>query len=372
MEIVAASTRCAEAPGALSDFQFALPAELIAQVPAAERDGARLLVLDRRSGTLEHTSVLALPEYLRRGDLLVVNDTRVIPARVYGHTGSGAAVELLLIGPTPLDDAVPDPGTPRDPHACRWQCLGKPARHLRAGTQLRFASDRCATVTAVPGNGRYTVEFDGTADVLEWLQRDGEVPLPPYIRRPDGPLPLDHSRYQTIFAAAPGSIAAPTAGLHYTAALVRALQERGVRVARLTLHVGPATFLPIRCADVRQHVMEPEWCEIPAATAAAIRAAKAGGGRVVAVGTTTTRALESAACAAQVVRSGARWAEAFIVPGQDFRVVDALFTNFHLPGSTLLLLVSAFAGQTHIHSAYAEAIRHRYRFYSYGDAMLIQ
>jgi S-adenosylmethionine:tRNA ribosyltransferase-isomerase len=204
------------------------------------------------------------------------------------------------------------------------------------------------------------------------MAEHGEMPLPPYIRRPDGPLPLDRDRYQTIFAAAPGAIAAPTAGLHFTDELVRALQARGIGTARLTLHVGPGTFLPVRVRDVRQHTMDPEWCEIAASTAAAIHAAKAAGRRVVAVGTTTTRALESAAGADGRVEAGVRWADCFIVPGHRFRVVDALFTNFHLPGSTLLLLVSAFAGHAAILDAYSEAIDRRYRFYSYGDAMLIQ
>ena len=229
-----------------------------------------------------------------------------------------------------------------------------------------------ATVAETYGDGRYSVTFDAAADVRTLLEQHGEMPLPPYIRRPDGPLPLDRDRYQTIFAATAGAIAAPTAGLHFTGELVRALQARGVGLASLTLHVGPGTFMPVRAHDIREHVMDPEWCEIPASTAAAISAAKAAGGRVVAVGTTTTRALESAAGVDGGVEAGARWADGFIVPGHRFRVVDALFTNFHLPGSTLLLLVSAFAGHELILAAYSEAIHRRYRFYSYGDAMLIQ
>ncbi len=432
MEIIAASTAGAEASLTLADFQFPLPAELIAQTPADERDGARLMVLDRRNGTVIHSRVHALPEHLRSGDLLVVNDTHVIPARVFGRTESGAAVEILLIRPTPTTPIAgvsanstlahwqPTPGnefpgsvdssrlkstvnkamespsgdfstiqlgnslpgnhpvggskgySDEGRHTIEWLCLGKPARRLRVGARLAFGGNVRATVASAGGNGRYRLVFDGQTDVLAWLAEHGELPLPPYIRRPDGPLPLDRTRYQTIFATTPGAIAAPTAGLHFTAALMDALQARGIEVARLTLHVGPGTFVPVRCNDVRRHVMEAEWYEIPPATAAAIERVKAHGGRVVAAGTTTTRALESAASGGGAVRAGANWAELFIVPGHHFRVVDALFTNFHLPGSTLLLLVSAFAGRGRVLDAYGEATRQRYRFYSYGDAMLIQ
>jgi S-adenosylmethionine:tRNA ribosyltransferase-isomerase len=419
MEMVAASILGAAAPLALSEFEFPLPPELIAQVPAERRDAARLLGLDRRSGELAHTQVSALPELLRPGDLLVVNDTRVIPARIFGRGASGGAIELLLIRPT-ADATVPllakggsingvGPAVPAEATLSRrlhmadaagtagptcagidsgesnggedrhspeeggetWLCLGKPAKRLRVGTTLTLAGGVRATVAAAHDAGRYSVRFENAAAVRALLEHHGEIPLPPYIRRPDGPLPLDRDRYQTIFAAAPGAVAAPTAGLHFTDALVQALEVRGIRMARLTLHVGPGTFLPVRVRDIRAHVMDPEWCEIPPSTAAAIHDAKAAGRRVVAVGTTTTRALESAATAGGVA-AGARWADCFIVPGHRFRVVDALFTNFHLPGSTLLLLVSAFAGHERIADAYAEAIRRRYRFYSYGDAMLIQ
>lgn len=357
MESVAFSNRSTEAALALSDFQFALPAELIAQVPAEPRDHARLMVLDRRRHGVEHTQVHTLPQHLRPGDLLVVNDTKVMPARLFGRTGSGAAVELLLIRPTAES---------------LWLGLGKPARRLRPGTALSFPEGTHATVVAAHGDGHYSIAFDDTVAMPGLLERHGEIPLPPYIRRPHGPLRLDHTRYQTIFAAHAGAVAAPTAGLHFTEELLTALQTRGVLVARLTLHVGPGTFLPVRCADLSHHAMEAEWCEIPEATAALVAQAKAAGSRVVAVGTTTTRALESAALLDGTVRHGVRWADLFITPGYQFRVVDALFTNFHLPGSTLLLLASAFAGRDPILAAYAEAVSQRYRFYSYGDAMLIQ
>jgi S-adenosylmethionine:tRNA ribosyltransferase-isomerase len=365
MESVAAATERACASLTLSDFQFDLPAELIAQVPAEERDGARLMVLNRQRDALSHSHVGALPQHLQPGDLLVVNDTQVIPARLFGRSAAGGAVELLLIRPVSSESS----SGAKEP---TWLCLGKPGRRLRVGAALSFPDGVCATVAAVHGEGRYSVAFDETTDVATLLARHGEIPLPPYIRRPDGPLPSDHSRYQTIFAAHPGAIAAPTAGLHFTDALIASLRARGIHIARLTLHVGPGTFLPVRSDDVTQHVMEPEWCEISPSTAQIIRDTKSRGGRVVAVGTTTTRALESAAAANGGVHAGALWANAFIIPGHRFRIVDALFTNFHLPGSTLLLLVSAFAGRARILAAYAEAVRQRYRFYSYGDAMLIE
>lgn len=357
MEGVALPNRVPEPGSAVADYQFALPPELIAQVPAEQRDHARLMVLDRSSGRRQHTDVQHLPEHLRPGDLLIVNDTKVIPARLFGCTGSGAGVELLLV--RPVTEST-------------WLCLGKPARRLRPATAIRFADDVRAAVADSHGNGRYSIAFDANAPVRALLERHGEIPLPPYIRRPDGPLPLDRTRYQTIFAANPGAIAAPTAGLHFTDALVSSLEGNGIAIAPVTLHVGPGTFLPVRCADFRRHAMEPEWYEIPTATATRIAATRAAGGRIVAVGTTTTRALESAAAVTGTVQSSSGWADLFITPRHRFRVVDALFTNFHLPGSTLLLLVSAFAGRERILSAYTEAIAQRYRFYSYGDAMLIE
>jgi len=357
MESFVVSNRATEATWALPDYQFALPTELIAQVPAERRDHARLLVLDRGRNALQNSHVHALPEHLRPGDLLVVNDTKVISARLFGRTASGAAVEVLLIRPLA---------------ASTWLCLGKPGRRLRNDTTISFAGKVRATVTAIHGNGHYSLAFDESAPVHVLLERHGEIPLPPYICRPDGPLPLDRTRYQTIFASNPGAIAAPTAGLHFTHEIIAALQQKGISLARLTLHVGPGTFLPVRCDDSRQHVMEAEWYEIPESTAGRIAETKASGGRVVAVGTTTTRALESAAAVHGAVQPGAGWARLFITPGHQFRIIDALFSNFHLPGSTLLLLVSAFAGRERILAAYAEAVAQRYRFYSYGDAMLIQ
>jgi S-adenosylmethionine:tRNA ribosyltransferase-isomerase len=339
----------------LSDFDYALPAGLIAQVPLAERDASRLFVLDRGRERTIHSTVRRLPEFLRAGDLMVFNDTRVRPARVFGKVASGGAVELLL-----LDATSPE----------TWRCLGKPAKRLRPGSELRFPNEIRARVAATLADGRIEVTFSQPEDPLA-LQADcGEIPLPPYIKRPDGVLPLDEERYQTVFAAEPGAVAAPTAGLHFSTDLIDELRCRGIEMAWLTLHVGPATFLPIREWSA-QHVLEAETARIPAETVERVAAAKREGRRVIAVGTTTTRALESAAEPGGGIAAGELHAGAFIVPGFQFRIVDAMVTNFHLPRSTLLMLVSAFAGTRQILDSYALAVREGYRFYSYGDAMLI-
>jgi S-adenosylmethionine:tRNA ribosyltransferase-isomerase len=348
----------ADAPARLADYDYDLPPELIAQVPADERDAARLMVLERAGGALRHAVVRDLPDCLRAGDLLVFNDARVRPARLHGRTASGGAVELLLLAET----------APR-----RWSCLGRPGKRLRPGAVLLLPDGGRASVVERRVDGRCVVEF-ADVEVPALLAAHGELPLPPYIKRPDGPLTLDRERYQTVFAASDGAVAAPTAGLHFTPALLAALDAAGLGRAALTLVVGPGTFLPVRSDDVREHHMEAEWVELPAATVEAIARTKAAGGRVIAVGTTTTRALESAARASggAGLAPGGFWADAFIRPGFPFRVVDALLTNFHLPRSTLLMLVSAFAGRERILAAYAVAVRERYRFYSYGDAMLIR
>jgi S-adenosylmethionine:tRNA ribosyltransferase-isomerase len=340
----------------LADYDYDLPPELIAQMPAPERDAARLLVLDRTSGGVEQTAVCVLPQFLRAGDLLVVNDARVRPARLRCRTGRGGAVELLVI-------AEGAPGC--------WSCLGRPAKRLRPDTVLTLPDGSAAVVRGRMEPGRYTVEVDAGLDMVALLARHGELPLPPYIKRPDGPLALDRERYQTVFAACDGAVAAPTAGLHFTPVLLAALDHAGVQCASLTLAVGPATFLPVRSDDVREHHMDTEWAMLPAETVDAMARTKARGGRVVAVGTTTVRALESAARAPGGFVPGGFWADAFILPGFAFRVVDALLTNFHLPCSTLLMLVSAFGGRESVLRAYDVAVRERYRFYSYGDAMLI-
>lgn len=336
-------------------FEYELPPDLIAQAPPAERDAARLLVVDRGAGRLAHRRVRELPDLLCPGDVLVVNDSRVIPARLRGRTDTGARIEVLLV-------------REREPHT--WECLGRPVKRLRPGRRVVLADSIGATVVGASG-GRVALRFNTTVPVLDLLDAHGEVPLPPYIRRRPEDRIEDRERYQTVYARVPGAVAAPTAGLHLTEALIERLRGRQVELAAVTLHVGPGTFLPIRKTDVRRHWMEPEWVDIPAATAAAIGRAKRDGRRVVAVGTTTTRGLESRAGSDGAVASGSGWADAFIVPGYRFRVIDGLLTNFHLPRSTLLMLVAALAGWETVLGAYEEAVRQRYRFYSYGDAMLI-
>ncbi|MGD9763914.1 MAG: tRNA preQ1(34) S-adenosylmethionine ribosyltransferase-isomerase QueA [Candidatus Binatia bacterium] len=346
---VAAATR-------LSDFDFELPAELIAQAPAERRDGARLLALERATGALRHGYIHDLPGLLRAGDLLVFNDARVRPARLHGRTPTGGAVELLLV---------------RELAAGTWECLGRPARRLRDGAAIELPGGAAAAVVERRGPGRYAVRFEAGCGVTELLEQYGELPLPPYIKRPHGPLPSDLERYQTVFARRDGALAAPTAGLHFTASLLETLAANGVAHAWVTLAVGPATFLPLRDGADAADRLEAEWAELPEATVEAIARTRRAGGRVVAVGTTTTRALESAARRGDGLAAGGFWADAFIRPGHRFAAVDALLTNFHLPGSTLILLVAAFAGRHTLLSAYATAVRERYRFYSYGDAMLI-
>jgi S-adenosylmethionine:tRNA ribosyltransferase-isomerase len=346
----------------LADYDFELPAHCIAQQPAERRDASRLLVLDRATGTRDHRGIGDLPALLDPGDLLVVNDTRVIPARVRGRLESGAAVEFLLAHPLAADG---------DHGACVWRCLGKPGRRLRPQTRVEVFDGAIAEIVTNLGDGQVDVRFPAT-DLLPLLERHGEIPLPPYIERAGGPTRADSDRYQTIFASAPGAVAAPTAGLHFSDTLLAELRAVGVEIASVTLHVGPGTFLPVRAEDARDHAMLAERYILPQGTVDAIARTRAAGRRVVAVGTTTTRALEAAAAQAMPLRAGAGWADIFLYPGSEFRIVDALVTNFHLPRSTLLLLVSALAGREAILAAYADAIAGGYRFYSYGDAMLIR
>lgn len=352
-------------------FDYDLPPELIAQHPAPERDGARLMVVDRaRGGDPVHSTIRALPTWLRAGDLLVVNRSRVIPARLHAQRAGGGAAEILLIAP--LDPSDPDASAGDAP---RWRALVRPARRLRPGSSLTLvapqrgaaAQDRVEVSIVRHVDGHAIVELPRGADPMALLDRFGETPLPPYIRRPDGATDDDRVRYQTVFAAEPGSIAAPTAGLHLTERIFAALRTAGVEVAEVVLHVGPATFLAGRPGRAPLAV-EPERYEVPPATRELVQAAR-DRRRVVAVGTTTTRALESAARAGWP--DGPQETALVLSPGDRFEVVGALLTNLHLPGSSLLALVSAFAGTEVIRRAYAAAVAGRYRFYSYGDAMLL-
>jgi S-adenosylmethionine:tRNA ribosyltransferase-isomerase len=359
MIMAAAHARCADSSPSLTLFDFELPADLIAQQPASQRDQARLMIVDRAHGGRLHSAVSELPQHLRPGDLLVVNDTRVIPARLRGQLPTGGKVELLALH-----------SSSEEPSGTQWVFMARPAKRLRLGSKLILAGGAGATVTRILESGRCELDLDVDRPFFDYLQAFGEVPLPPYIRREVGPDDQDRERYQTIFARHAGAVAAPTAGLHFTAGLLESLRQREVDIVPVTLHVGPGTFLPIRTDEYSAHTMHAEWYAVPPATVAAIRAAKAEKRRVVAVGTTTTRALEAAAAIGEL-QEGSGWADLFITPGHQFRVVDALFTNFHLPKSTLLLLVSAFASREIVLDAYRDAVAQRYRFYSYGDAMLI-
>ena len=342
------------------DFDFDLPPELIAQEPPAERGGSRMLYLDRASGAITDATISALPELLRPGDVLVINNTRVFPARLLGRrVPSGGAVECLLIGHAEAD---------------KWDALMHPGQKLKPGAHVVFEGTRTlhGEVLDRRFHGRRSIRLwteDGSP-VDEVVDAIGHVPLPPYIRRDDQP--ADRDRYQTIFARSRGSVAAPTAGLHFSPALVAACVARGVALAEITLHVGYGTFQPVRVEQVEDHHVEPERYEIGRTAAEAISTALHEKRRIVAVGTTTTRTLEAVARAneGQIV-PGTGWADLFIYPGFAFRVVSGLLTNFHLPRSSLLMLVSAFAGRERVLDAYRYAVADRYRFYSYGDAMLI-
>lgn len=339
----------------IADFDYTLPEELIAQEPVSPRDASRLLVLPA-AGAPEHRAFSELDQLLAPGDLLVFNDTKVIPARLVGSKRTGGKVELLLC--EPLEGGL----------GRRWRAMGQASKPIREGVVLTFDGLE-ARVCAAEGEGFYVVELDREGEALEAaLARAGRIPLPPYIRREPGD--LDRTRYQTIWARAPGSAAAPTAGLHFTEELLARLDARGVRRTRVTLHVGPGTFLPVRTESIEEHRMHPERYEVPAQAAAEVEACRARGGRVVAVGTTTVRTLESAFDGLRLAPGPGRTA-LFVRPGHTFRSVDALVTNFHLPRSTLLMLVCALGGTARVLAAYREAVARRYRFFSYGDAMLV-
>jgi len=362
----------------LSDLHFELPRESIAQEPAHPRDSARLMVHGISSGTTRHRRVCELDQELAEGDLLVLNDTRVLPARLRARRETGGAVELLFLAPT----------LPADPGSRLWSAMVRPARKLREGEELAIALPAAESGSLIARLVQRGVDPDGRGQpfwdvelwdpaepevgVVELLERAGRIPLPPYIER-DAEDPRDaqdRELYQTIYAREPGAVAAPTAGLHFTPELFERLAERGIERAHLTLHVGPGTFLPITVDDPAQHRMHAERFNLPESTARAVERCRARGGRVVAVGTTTVRVLESCADAEGRLTAGEGETSIFLTPGYRFRAVDALLTNFHLPGSTLLLLVAALAGRRRVLDLYTEAVERGYRFYSYGDATL--
>ncbi|MGI6456531.1 MAG: tRNA preQ1(34) S-adenosylmethionine ribosyltransferase-isomerase QueA [bacterium] len=343
----------------LKEFDYDLPEELIAQQPVPRRDASRLLVVHRESGDLEEASFAQLPEYLHPEDLLVLNDTRVFPARLFGKKEpGGAAIEMLLLQPE-------EPGV--------WEVIAYRASRLKEGTVVRFSDQFSCTVRACLPEGKFRVQFDWQSDWDEVLRRHGNIPLPPYIQRQNGQSREDYKRYQTVFARSRlkyDSAAAPTAGLHFTPELLQRLHQNGIETAYVTLRVGLDTFLPMRVDRVEEHKMHSETYLIPPETVEKIIHAKEQGRRVIAVGTTSVRTLESAARAG-TLQPGEGTTELFIFPGYQFNTVNCMITNFHLPKSTLLLLVSAFMGNELRKKVYQYAIEHRYRFFSYGDAMLI-
>ena len=340
----------------VSDYDYILPPELIAQDPLADRSASRLLVLDKQSGEVSHRIFRDIPAFLAPGDCLVINNTRVLPARLLGvRKDTGASVELLLLKRLEGESHT-------------WESLVKPGKKCRTGAVLSFGDGLLeAEILEVMESGNRRVQFHFQGIFEEILDRLGEMPLPPYITHQL----KDKERYQTVYAKYDGSAAAPTAGLHFTRPLLEEIRNKGVSVAEITLHVGLGTFRPVKAEVVEEHQMHSEYYEVSPEAAELINAARKNGGRVIAVGTTSCRTLESAAGADGFLKAGSGWTDIFIYPGYDFKLVDALITNFHLPKSTLVMLVSALAGREHILAAYEEAIRERYRFFSFGDAMLI-
>ncbi|MBO8136537.1 MAG: tRNA preQ1(34) S-adenosylmethionine ribosyltransferase-isomerase QueA [Desulfotomaculum sp.] len=340
-----------------SDYDYYLPEELIAQEPLNRRDQSRLMVLHRNSGVLEHRHFNEIIKFLRPGDTLVINETKVLPARLYGkRKATGAKIEVLLL---------------KQQTGTCWEALVKPGKRAKVGDTLTFTDGKQVLLEAdiidkTEAGGR-VLEFKYTGNFLELLDRIGTMPLPPYIKKEL----QDRDRYQTVYARKEGSAAAPTAGLHFTEELLHQVQQKGITVARLLLHVGLGTFRPVKVEDIREHKMHQEYYEVTKETADIINAAKERGNKVVAVGTTSVRTLETAAGADGKVKPGSGWTDIFIYPGYKFKCVDALITNFHLPKSTLMMLVAAFAGKDKIMKAYEEAVKEKYRFFSFGDAMLI-
>jgi S-adenosylmethionine:tRNA ribosyltransferase-isomerase len=336
------------------DFWYDLPEELIAQTPLEKRDTSRLLVLDKETGNTQHKTFFNIIDHLRAGDCLVMNDSRVLPARLLGHRPTGGAVELLLL---------------KDLGDKKWECLAKPGRKMQIGQTVIFGNgELTATVTDICEDGNRVVAFSYDGIFLEVLERLGKMPLPPYIKAEL----QDQERYQTVYSREVGSAAAPTAGLHFTKELLDAIRQKGVKTAFVTLHVGLGTFRPVKAEDIGQHHMHSELCMLSQETADILNDTRRNGGRIVCVGTTSCRTLESLADETGRFTQSSKWTEIFIYPGYKFKAMDALITNFHLPESTLVMLVSAFAGRENILNAYNEAVKEKYRFFSFGDAMFIE
>lgn len=340
----------------ISDFDYELPAELIAQEPLAERQASRMLVVDRRDTSVTDSRFTELPRFLRPGDVLALNNTKVFPARLLGHAETGASIEVFLI---------------KDAGNATWEALARPARRLKPGKKLIFSDDLTAEVVDKAADGHLFVRFDGRDDLEAKLDEVGRTPLPPYIKRDSKDADNDRERYQTVFASRRGAIAAPTAGLHFTPDVLDRIKATGVKIVEITLHVGYGTFEPVRATDLAQHTVSAESYEIEAAAVETLEEAQGNGNRIVAVGTTTTRALEANVSEFGGFTAGSYSADLTIRPGYGFKAIDALLTNFHLPQSSLLVLTSTFGGHELIMSAYRHAVRERYRFYSYGDCMLI-
>lgn len=335
------------------DFWYDLPEELIAQTPLEQRDTSRLLTLNRNTGKISHKHFYDVIDYLHPGDCLVMNDSRVLPARLLGHRPTGGAVEVLLL---------------RDLGDKKWECLCKPGRKMQVGNEVIFGNgELTATVTAVQEDGNRVVEFLYEGIFLEVLERLGKMPLPPYIKAEL----QDQERYQTVYSRAVGSAAAPTAGLHFTNELLDKIREKGIKTAFVTLHVGLGTFRPVKAEEISEHHMHSELCMISEETAQILNETKRNGGRIICVGTTSCRTLESLVNEDGSFEAKSKWTEIFIYPGYTFKAMQGLITNFHLPESTLVMLVSAFAGRENVLSAYNEAVKERYRFFSFGDAMFI-
>ena len=336
-----------------SDFNYDLPQELIAQTPLDRRDGSRLMTLDKTTGEIGHHHFYDLPQFLRPGDCLVLNNSRVLPARLIGHRPTGGAVEILLLV---------------DKGGDVWECLVRPGKKLREGARVTFGDGQLqAEVQEVLPDGNRLVHFEYKGIFLEVLEELGRMPLPPYIKAEL----KDQERYQTVYSKVVGSAAAPTAGLHFTPELLKQIENMGVKLCYVTLHVGLGTFRPVKEDEITEHEMHSEYCVIPRETADIINETKKNGGRVICVGTTSCRTLESWAAEDGTMTATGGWTNIFIYPGYRFKVMDALVTNFHLPESTLIMLVSALAGREHVLNAYNEAVREKYRFFSFGDAMFI-